>query len=208
MKLIEWITGKKLMERWGMDEYELLQINQRGLTVYKKWEGPFLWSPSLEDFKLETKDLLKNEPDYTDSVGNEFKECYPDSEDIPSMIFKLSDIEFFESEFGLEQVAEEIKVEPTTKTAEKPEESQYIFHKSGDFWEIKFKKETTKLRDLERLRYVIHLLSKPHMSMSVFELMRFVKGTEPEVAKEFQGISERNELDDEEEFQEISERSE
>jgi len=208
-ELIEHITGKRLMERWGVDEHELFQIIQRGLPPYEPWEEPFWQKHSelgREFFGINTTDFPKSKPAYIDEVGNPFSLAYPewpeDSEEIPSLIFKIDDIEFWGKEFGLEKnkdKSEPIKEKKPPKQSEPIKEKeplketvQNAFCRNGDIWEINFEGKKTKFKDLERIRYIPHIIGNPNKQFNPLELKALVKKIKPEIGEEQEEYSKLN----------------
>ena len=76
------------------------------------------------------------------------------------------------------------KVEP-----KKTSGAEYFCLLNGEYWDIGFNGNTIRTRDLERLRYIIHLLARPNESISAWELTHRVKGILPEPNKEFSTMS-------------------
>jgi hypothetical protein len=120
MQVIEWITGNKLSERWGVELAHLFQIAQKGLPAYTPWEDPnnklellkYNTNPDIDPGALVWK-TFEADLDYTDEGGNVFRRVdgIEDFEDMLDLIFKISDIESFENEFGFTGL--EQKTEPT-----------------------------------------------------------------------------------------------
>ena len=51
---------------------------------------------------------------------------------------------------------------------------------NGDYWEANYKGERTNLQNLERIRYIIHLLDNPGVEIASHDLVSLVKGVEAE----------------------------
>ena len=51
-----------------------------------------------------------------------------------------------------------------------------VFRREGDYWTIIYDDTTVRLRDTIGLRYVAHLLARPHQRLAVQELLAAVKG--------------------------------
>jgi len=100
--LIEHITGKRLMERWNLDEHELLQITKKGLLAFEPsdaWETERI-AAKYSGFLKPDGATFVFKPDYTDGTGNIFRCVFPEeSKEIPSLIFKLADIKLWEALF-------------------------------------------------------------------------------------------------------------
>jgi hypothetical protein len=93
--------------------------------------------------------------------------------------FKRDDVLKFEGEHDL----------GTSKETDRfPDHKENYFLLHGDYWEIGYKGKETKLRDLERLRYIIHLLDNADKEIYVHDLVKLVKGSSPEVNKDYAKI--------------------
>ncbi|MBW2173914.1 MAG: hypothetical protein JRF64_04595, partial [Deltaproteobacteria bacterium] len=64
---------------------------------------------------------------------------------------------------------------------EAEQENAFLFE--GDFWAVYYNGNRTQFRDLERLRYVIHLLDKPRREFYANELISLVKGQRANAGK-------------------------
>ena len=63
------------------------------------------------------------------------------------------------------------------KIASAPEPQVNSFILKGDYWSIRYEgSEEVNIQNRERIRYIIHLIEKPHRPFSAFELIRLVKG--------------------------------
>lgn len=86
--------------------------------------------------------------------------------------------------------------EDITVAVTKAEHSNsFVF--SGHYWEVYYNGKKTILKDLERMRYIAHLLEKPNKNFSPTELVTLVKGNTPEPNKELSGMSAERLGDDE-----------
>lgn len=68
--------------------------------------------------------------------------------------------------------------EGTSANQARPDASQpaQVFRREGDYWTIVYDDTTVRLRDTIGLRYVAHLLARPHERLAVEELLAAVKG--------------------------------
>ena len=63
------------------------------------------------------------------------------------------------------------------KIASTPEPHVNSFKLKGEYWSIRYEGSVeTNVRNLERIRYIVHLIEKPRHSFSARELKRLVKG--------------------------------
>jgi hypothetical protein len=56
----------------------------------------------------------------------------------------------------------------------------YVFSLKGDYWKINFRGKEIILKNLERIRYVVHLLENPNQEFYCRDLTALVKGLNPE----------------------------
>lgn len=75
-------------------------------------------------------------------------------------------------------------------------DNPYAFMLKGDYWKINFNKDETLIKDLERIRYIVHLLQNPNKELYCQYLTTLVKGLNPEVNKEY-GKMGKDELENE-----------
>ena len=184
-ELIEHITGKRLMEMWGKDEHELLQIVKSGLFAYKTAD---IWEPdrmAAEYSKIPGIDIsdFVFKPDYIDKYHNIFRLAYPEfPEEIPSLIFKLSDIEFFEAGFNSEITEDEPEVAKESQLS-LLEKSQYAFCLKGDRWEVRYKGKEKLFNDLKGIQYYAYLLRNPGVCFLSSQLAYYVERNGPDAQK-------------------------
>jgi hypothetical protein len=61
-------------------------------------------------------------------------------------------------------------------------DNPYVFSHKGDFWKIHFNGEETFIKDLERIRYIAHLLDNPNKDFFCHELTTLVKRNSNELS--------------------------
>lgn len=61
-------------------------------------------------------------------------------------------------------------------------DSHYVFSLIGDFWKVRFNGDQTTLRNLERIRYIVHLIDNPNKEFYCHQLTNLVKGNSPELS--------------------------
>lgn len=59
------------------------------------------------------------------------------------------------------------------------------FTLKGDYWDIRYRGEETHIRNLERIRYISHMLEYPNKEFYIHELFDLVKGHAPTVNQEY-----------------------
>lgn len=69
-------------------------------------------------------------------------------------------------------------------------ENPYTFAHKGDYWKINFNGEEALIKDLERVRYIVHLLDNPQKELYCHELMALVKGLNPEIDPNYSKMGE------------------
>jgi hypothetical protein len=69
-------------------------------------------------------------------------------------------------------------------------DNPYVFSFRGDYWQINFNGEETLVRDLERVRYIIHLLEYPNKDFYCHELTKLVKKIELEPHQYYSAMGE------------------
>ena len=60
-------------------------------------------------------------------------------------------------------------------------DNPYAFMLKGDYWKINFNKDETLIKNLERIRYIVHLLENPNKELYCHELTSLVKGKNNEL---------------------------
>jgi hypothetical protein len=209
-----WISLHDLLNRWDIEKFEVIEYLKKGLQPYTKVSGRPLYCPSfchlgpinegiiktsLETIELygpelnkyqkllvawgekaeeELKAIKKDDPDFVSwkwiaaLSDDDYKKLFTE---LDGAIFKEEDVLEFEStlDHGISKA-------PDRKNAH----MENYFHLSGDYWEIGYKGKDTKLRNLERLRYIIHLLDNPDKEIYSHDLVQLVKGERPEVNNE------------------------
>ena len=68
---------------------------------------------------------------------------------------------------------------PDIHKVQKIEEGKNSFRLSGDFWEVRYKGQSVLLKNLERIRYIVHLVEKPNKEFSARFLVSLVKKNRP-----------------------------
>ena len=71
-----------------------------------------------------------------------------------------------------------------------PENHINSFNLIGDYWDIRYQGEETRIRNLERICYIIHLLDNPGVEFSSHSLTSLVKGNKPLSDKYYSKLSE------------------
>ncbi len=81
-------------------------------------------------------------------------------------------------------IQQEVKsnVEDEDKAKSRFSDSSYVFSLEGDFWTIKYNGVKTNLKDLKRLRYIVHLIDNPNKEYHCHELVNLVNGENSEVS--------------------------
>lgn len=146
-----------------LNEYEQLSVRwkeicEKELEVIKKDDPDFVswkWLPEFGEL-----------PDYAEP---EFKKLFSY---LDEAIFKEDDVLEFEGKHDLGASKEPDRLS---------DRQENYFHLNGDYWEIGYKGKETKLRNLERLRYIIHLLDNANIEIYSHYLVNLVKGERPEV---------------------------
>ena len=67
-------------------------------------------------------------------------------------------------------------------TDEQPTSDEYVFRRSGDYWEITYQGDSFPMHHLVGLAYIHCLLERPHTDVSVTELEAAIQGVPPESA--------------------------
>jgi hypothetical protein len=68
---------------------------------------------------------------------------------------------------------------------------EYHFKKEGDIWKVRYKNEQSYLRDLGRIRYIVHLLDNPGEKFTPNRLASIVKGNELSANPNYRKLSEK-----------------
>lgn len=61
----------------------------------------------------------------------------------------------------------------------------YVFSLKGDYWKVNFGAKDAIIKDLERIRYIVHLLGNPNKEFYCQDLTALVKGLNPEINKDY-----------------------
>jgi hypothetical protein len=127
------------------------------------------------------------------------KEKYP--EQSPEQYIKVDEFEEYLEKIGETFIPLPEFIDPKPRRVHKKEPNSAItedkinsFILKGNFWKIIYKGKETNLKNLERIRYIIHLLDKPGEEFFARRLIYLVKGQEPEINKEFDKMTSK-ELD-------------
>lgn len=196
---LKWLSGKELSKRWpGVTPDELvgriiecLDAEECGVDIgtlnasihiahdEKSKEtvpGP-CWS------KRDLKGLLQeiNDADLKETVEN-------------GMFFNLHDVKAYELDDPnvLKKPNDHYQEKCESKTAQKADEPTHAgklnlepdtdrsFLRKGEYWEVKFNGKSTTLKNLGRIRYILHLLEKPNENFSPERLSATIKGGTPD----------------------------
>lgn len=155
-----------------LDEIEMTlvagkEIAEKELEVIKKDDpGFFSWK------------WLTDLAGLAEYAGDDFKRLFSY---LDEAIFKLDDVLEFESKHDLGT-----SKEPDRFSGHK----ENYFHLHGDYWEIGYKGKETKLKNLERLRYIIHLLDNAGKEIYSHDLVKLVKGDSPKVNNDYAKMEE------------------
>jgi hypothetical protein len=75
----------------------------------------------------------------------------------------------------------EIDISANSEIKPFSDQQENYFRLNGDYWEIGYKGKETRLRNLERLRYIVHLIDNAGRAIYSHDLVQLVKGERPEV---------------------------
>jgi len=72
---------------------------------------------------------------------------------------------------------------PNLKNERKPSETdnRHVFSLEGDIWKLIYNGDQTSLRNLERIRYIVHLIDNPNREFYSHQLTNLVKGNNQEL---------------------------
>lgn len=166
----EYITGKKLMERWNIEKYELMSLVRDGLKP---------WHPiHLQQYWIAPEDVKHIWIDGRgEHILDDISEIYPDLEDA---LFLLSDI-------ATHPLDASVKKAPTVMNSEQNKHSTPVesmptnfFTRKGNFWEVGYEGETGTVSNLGGIRCIVTLLESPGKSISCRELYLTVSRKAPE----------------------------
>ena len=83
-------------------------------------------------------------------------------------------------------------IDENKRPAEQPNSVQAqinSFILKGDYWEIRFRGEYTNIKNLERTRYIIHLLDNPGIDIASHDLLALVKKNTLEIDEDYTKMS-------------------
>jgi len=102
--------------------------------------------------------------------------------------FKMEDIDRVENEYphllkSVDDITDDLQTSQLSEIIEQHEadlrDYENVFFRTGKNWFIKFDNKATTLPDLERIRYVAHLLGRPNQEVNVVNLYNIVKERSP-----------------------------
>ncbi len=205
---LKWLNGCHLMERWGIDAFELGKlIFEHDLPAY---DAKMLRSirTNLEPHELEEENQLTREDFGRVADAPKKKQM----EFMARIRFKPFEVEKYEKEnkdlFNERGIVPSLPKEtdilgksPRSDTPADQIPDNY-FRNKGDFWEVMFEGKEVQLRDLKRLHYIIHLLERPYEDIGVDKLDELVNKSdvlprsEDEIYEAYDGMTE-DQLDEE-----------
>ena len=155
------------------------------LNEFKELSGA-----SKESAEKELEVIQKDDPDFkswkwltefgedVEYADDDFKKLFSY---LDEAIFKEDDVREFEGTHNLDF---------SQNTERTSEHKENYFHLNGDYWEIGYKGNKTSLKNLERLRYIIHLIDNDNKEIYSHDLVRYVKGDRPEVNNDYAEMGE------------------
>lgn len=201
---LKWLNGCYLMEKWGIDTFEL------GKLIFE-YDLPAYDSITLRSVKtnLEPREMEDGNHLTRKDFGRTTLEPREQQMEFMARIrFKLHEVEIFEKEyedlFGESELAGPLSVKDARYESERlkkemEELKSYIkkipsstsgesiphqtsddqipenyFRNKGDFWKVMFDGKEVQLRNLKRFHYIIHLLERPNKDIGVDELDELV----------------------------------
>lgn len=69
-------------------------------------------------------------------------------------------------------------------------DNPYVFSFKGEYWQVNFNGEETLVQNLERIRYIVHLLENPNKEFYCYELTKMVKMIQPEINEFYSSMGE------------------
>jgi len=104
----------------------------------------------------------------------ELPDTYMDSQHFEDLVQLLLDAKYL-----LEEIPKYLSIEPEGQAAgnetKQDAGNRNSITRTGDFWEIQFNGRKALFRDLEQLRYIIHLVNNPNKEFYPTELRKLVK---------------------------------
>ncbi|UCF85767.1 MAG: hypothetical protein JSV50_09085, partial [Desulfobacteraceae bacterium] len=114
----KWISGKELLERWNVSDFDLLEYRQKGLLVpytkgFSQYMGQDIEITPLLDSLPQLPPGVSLPPGAADAIGENFGEKIRDElrNKLPQCLYKLEDVQKFEQEYGYNQTATSDKIE-------------------------------------------------------------------------------------------------
>jgi hypothetical protein len=170
----EFISGKEVRERWNIDRQQFFKIIRSAsaeIPGNTKWllrphsprnfkEVVFAdgwhWRPHREDHGVIKDNYMPPEHESDLEKVTDFLDHY---------LYLISDVKVIEDRFRLAQRSESEKNEHP-ETHEPARRSDYLFRKTGDFWQIRFKGvDIGPIRHVDGLSYLAQYLTSPGVNI-------------------------------------------
>lgn len=114
----KWISGKELLERWNISDFDLLEYRQKGLLIpytkgFSQYMGQNIDITPLLDSLPQLPPGVSLPPGAADAIGENFGEKIRDEirNKLLQCLYKLEDVQKFEQEYGYNQSTISGKVE-------------------------------------------------------------------------------------------------
>jgi hypothetical protein len=165
-------TGLEILSEAELDGREL-NVFQRVSVAWKEKAEKELEVIKNDDPSFISWRWLAEFAEDAEYADDDFKKLFSY---LDKAVFKIDDVSEFESKHDLGT-----SKEPARLSGHK--ENYFYLH--GDYWEIGYKGKETKMRNLERLRYIIYLLDNADTEIYSHDLVKLVKGDSPEVNNDY-----------------------
>jgi hypothetical protein len=184
----KWLTPSDLYSRWNINQYDLVDIVNEG-----KLQSSFGDDPTVL-YIVDGGSYVE----YPDGRTSLLKQKPLTVEEVTKLVFLISDVEKFERENGIslqvlptdlpQQILTENplvahsqdELDEAIKPLPHPPQPIYFFAREGDVWHIGFEGQKARIKHLDGLLYICHLLKKPETSISCRDLYQAVKGETPD----------------------------
>lgn len=201
----EWLSGSRVMERWNVDQINLIQCITDGLPVYDhETLAEIKYLTEYKNIKLDKPLFVYTNPWGKPKTSLEFNEMRGL---VDKCQFKHDEVERFEKEHprllkqgksnnitsgepiptneplhSKDQLEKQQETRPNAASnnaiiVESWGENFFIHHGDrGDYWDVGYQGGKASFKDTNRIRYIAYLLNSPGKDVHVFEMMNSVTG--------------------------------